>query len=73
MRSESIQDMFIDIPLETKIKVSVQAMMIKLLSDVGFREGYWTEDEDPIMEKLIKCSEELTKMIIEDIDECKIE
>lgn len=55
------------IPLETKLNVSNELAFINLLSELGYRDGYWTPEEDHILSKLTILARKHTKMIMEEI------
>lgn len=58
------------IPLDIRIKVSVEMHNISMLTELGFRENkMWTPEEDELLEKLMKSSHKLSDIIMNDIKE----
>ena len=71
MKSKVIERMLKKIPLEIKIQVACEMAFINLLSELGYREGAWTDEEDEKMIKLYFLADKLTNEIMESIKEKK--
>jgi hypothetical protein len=70
MRSKIVEDILKKTPLKTRIKVDIQAAFINLITELGYREPKsWTEDEEPILQKLTEISNQTTDYIMESIDD----
>ena len=70
MRSKIVEDILKRTPLKTRIEVDIQASFINLISELGYRESkYWTEDENPILQKLTELANKTTDYIMESINE----
>jgi hypothetical protein len=67
MRSKSVERLLKEIPLETRIRVSNQMAFINLLSELGYRKGYWRPDEDETFKTLCKLADELTQYHLDEI------
>ena len=57
------------VPLDTRLRVTNEMAMIDLLAKLGFREGYWKEEENEMLKELCKCARELTEWQLEAIKE----
>ena len=69
MRSETVDRLLKSIPLKVRIRVANQTAFINLLSELGYRDGYWTPDEDIKLQKLCELAEALTEQHLEDFKE----
>ena len=70
MRSKIIEDILKKTPIKTRIKVDIQSAFINLITELGYRESkYWTEDEEPILQKLTELANQTTDYIMESIDD----
>ena len=70
MRSKIVEDILKKTPLKTRIKVDIQAAFINLITELGYRESKsWTEDEEPILQKLTDIANQTTDYIMESIDD----
>jgi hypothetical protein len=70
-KNNILGEMLKKIPLKTRIKVANEAAFIILLSELGYRDGYWMPEEDEKLKKLSKLAEEHTNNILELIEEYK--
>jgi hypothetical protein len=69
MKSKIVEDILKRTPLKTRIKVDMQAAFINLITELGYRESKsWTEDEEPILQKLTEIANKTTDYIMESID-----
>ncbi len=72
MRRDIITKLLESIPLETRIKVSIECAFITLITELGYRESkMWTDEEQPILDKLMKLAKEETDSILKEIEEWK--
>lgn len=57
-------------PLDVRIRVSTEIAFINLITELGYRKkGYWTPDEDELLNKLMDLAEKHTQDILEEINE----
>jgi len=69
MRSKIVEDILKRTPLKTRIKVDIHASFINLITELGYRESKcWTEDEDPILQKITELANKTTDYIMESIN-----
>lgn len=67
--SKLIDEISNNVPLKTKIRVLNEMAFIDLIIELGFREDkFWTEEEDGLLEKLMKLAEEHTNLIMKEIE-----
>ena len=59
------------IPLDRRIKAETQVAFIRLLSELGYREGGWTPEEDEKYRKLSELAEKHTTTILQVIEKWK--
>ena len=69
MRSKTVDRLLKETPLKVRIRVANQMAFINLLSELGYRDGYWTPDEDEKLQKLCELAEKLTDEHLKDIKE----
>ena len=69
MRSKTVDRLLKEIPLKVRIRVANQMAFINLLSELGYRSGYWTPGEDDKLKKLSELAEKLTEEHLNDIKE----
>ncbi len=70
MRSTILQDILKETPLEIRIKVCLEAMLITSLVDMGFRESRMWNDSDEdneLLQKIHKSAKQTTEWLLEDI------
>lgn len=68
-----MSEMFRDIPLDVRIQVDNEAMLIDLFVELGLKKDNtpWTTEDDAAGELLLKYSSKHTKTIMETIDNHK--
>lgn len=72
MKNPKIEEILKNIPLEAKIKVSLEMAFINLISELGYREDkMWTEEEQPILNKLLDLANKSAKDIMNEIEKHK--
>ncbi len=57
--------------LETRLKISNEMAFVELLSELGFRKGEWTKEEDEMLGKLCQLADLHTKRQLEKIKQWK--
>ena len=57
--------------LETRLKVSNEIAFANLLSELGFRNGAWTKEEDEMLGKLCQFADLHTKRQLAEIEQWK--
>jgi hypothetical protein len=57
-------------PLDIRLNIINQIAFINLITELGYRkDGYWTPDEDEILDKLCNLANKHTQYILEEIEE----
>jgi hypothetical protein len=57
-------------PLDIRLNVINQIAFINLIRELGYRKsGYWTPEEDEILDKLCNLANKHTQDILEEIEE----
>ena len=69
MKSKMISEVLKRIPLETRFKVLNEIAFIDLLSELGYRDGYWKDEEDEKLQKLCNLAEKIAKEQMKEIEE----
>lgn len=58
------------IPLDIRLKVSVQFALIDLMTEIGVRgNDSWTDEEQDLLNKLTKKSDYITEQILKTLEE----
>jgi hypothetical protein len=61
-----------EIPLKIRLNVINEMGFIALITKLGYRENkMWTPEEDNLLSKLVELAHEHTKLILEEIEDCK--
>jgi len=69
-QSEIIENILMEIPLQTKIGVAMQLEYMGILSDLGLREcKSWGDDENELLSKLMELAKKQTERIMEILNE----
>ncbi len=61
----SIKKLLKTTPLDIRLRVSIQYAYITLLSELGYRQGYWTPEEEDKLQKLCDFSDKHTQEILD--------
>jgi hypothetical protein len=69
MKSETVERLLKEIPLKTRLSVSNATAFINLLSELGYRKGYWGPDEDEKFKRLCELADEHTQYQLNEIKE----
>jgi hypothetical protein len=70
MRSKVVDRMMKNMPLKTRLKVSIEMFLINFLTDAGFREDkFWGDDDDSLLKKICKHAEKMADSHMENIEE----
>lgn len=69
--NDRIRELLVSIPLRTRLEVDTQLAFIDLLTELGYRKGMWTEEEEYILDKLCKLAEKHAITLIDTIERWK--
>lgn len=68
MRSPIVEKILKETPLDIRLRVPTEMAMIDLLCELSFREDKgWSDEEQPMLDKICECAKKLTDYHLKEI------